>query len=189
MGLAEIFLIGAGLSADAFAAAVCKGLAMKRLSVKNMLLIALFFGGFQALMPTIGYFLGIRFESLIISVDHWIAFGLLSFIGGKMIFDVIFHKDGCENSPESSDRLSIWELICLAAATSVDALAVGISFAFLGADILRSAAVIGLTTFTLSAMGVFAGFKFGGKFRRQAYIAGGAILILIGSKILAEHLK
>lgn len=189
MGLAEIFLIGVGLSADAFAAAVCKGLSMKRLSVKNMLLIALFFGGFQALMPTIGYFLGIRFESLIVSVDHWIAFGLLSFIGGKMIFDVIFNKDSCDSSPESSGRLSMWELICLAAATSVDALAVGIGFAFLGADILHCAAIIGLTTFTLSAIGVLAGHKFGGKFRRQAYIAGGAILILIGVKILAEHLK
>lgn len=189
MGLAEIFLIGVGLSADAFAAAVCKGLAMKRLSVKNMLLIALFFGGSQALMPTIGYFLGIRFESLIVSVDHWIAFGLLSFIGGKMIFDVIFHKDSCDDMPDNSDCIKPSELICLAAATSVDALAVGISFAFLGADILRCAAVIGLTTFVLSAAGVSAGHKFGGKFRRQAYIAGGVILILIGVKILAEHLK
>lgn len=189
MGLAEIFLIGVGLSADAFAAAVCKGLAMKRLSVKNMLLIALFFGGSQALMPTIGYFLGIRFESLIVSVDHWIAFGLLSFIGGKMIFDVIFHRDDCDDISDHSDKLRLSELICLAAATSVDALAVGISFAFLGADILRCAAVIGLTTFVLSAVGVFAGYRFGGKFRRQAYIAGGIILILIGAKILAEHLK
>ncbi|MGN1416366.1 MAG: manganese efflux pump MntP family protein, partial [Oscillospiraceae bacterium] len=180
MGLAEIFLIGVGLSADAFAAAVCRGLAMKRLSVKSMLLIALFFGGFQALMPTIGYFLGVRFESLIVSVDHWIAFGLLSFIGGKMIFDVIFHKDGSDDISENSDGIRLSELICLAAATSVDALAVGIGFAFLGTDILPAAAVIGITTFTLSAIGVFAGHRFGGKFRRQAYIAGGAILILIG---------
>ena len=185
MGLAEIFLIGVGLSADAFAAAVCKGLAMKRLSVKNMLLIALFFGGFQALMPTIGYFLGIRFESLIVSVDHWIAFGLLAFIGGKMIVESMKPDD--ENSDEEY-KLNIKELFLLAIATSIDALAVGITFACLKVAIAGPAALIGVVTFGFSFAGVYIGNKFGLKFKSGAEMTGGAILVFIGAKILLEHL-
>ena len=159
MGLFEIFMIGVGLSMDAFAASICKGLNMRRLSAKNMLIIGLFFGGFQALMPAVGWILGKQFEVYITSVDHWVAFALLAFIGGKMIYDV-FHgdEDGCCN--EKTDKLDMKEVLTLAVATSIDALAVGISFAFLQVEILKAVSVIGVTTFVLSVVGVAVGNMF-----------------------------
>ncbi len=186
MGLFEIFMIGVGLSMDAFAASICKGLNMRRLSAKNMLIIGLFFGGFQALMPAVGWILGKQFEVYITSVDHWVAFALLAFIGGKMIYDV-FHgdEDGCCNG--KTDKLDMKEVLTLAVATSIDALAVGISFVFLQVEILKAVSVIGVTTFVLSAVGVAVGNMFGAKYEKNATLAGGIILILIGLKILLEH--
>ena len=187
MGLFEVIMIGVGLSMDAFAASVCKGLAMRRLNVKNMLVIALFFGGFQAMMPCIGWFLGKQFEEYITRFDHWVAFALLAFIGGKMIFDVFM--GGEENSSgEKNDCLNIKEILTLAVATSIDALAVGISFAFLQVNIIKAVSVIGVTTFVLSAAGVVIGNMFGARYEKKATLAGGIILVLIGLKILLEHL-
>ncbi len=188
MGICELFLIGAGLSMDAFAASVCKGLAMKKVSCKKTLVIAGFFGGFQAIMPSVGYFLGVGFEKYITRFDHWIAFGLLSFIGGKMIFDVIFHGNDEEKISDGNTPF-LKEVFILALATSIDALAVGISLAFLKINIALAASVIGITTFSISAGGVFIGNKFGKKYRNKASIAGGIILIAIGIKILVEHLS
>lgn len=187
MGFFEILMIGIGLSMDAFAAAVCKGLSMRKATIENVLIIGLFFGGFQALMPAIGYFLGKQFEEYIISVDHWIAFVLLAFIGGKMIFDVI-KGDDCEDSCTCQTRLNIREIFVLAIATSIDALAVGISFAFLRVQIESAVLVIGITTFVLSSIGVVIGNKFGARYKNKATLTGGIILILIGAKILLEHL-
>lgn len=187
MGFFEILMIGIGLSMDAFAAAVCKGLSMRKATIENVLIIGLFFGGFQALMPAIGYFLGKQFEEYIISVDHWIAFVLLAFIGGKMILDVI-KGDDCEDSCICQIRLNVREIFVLAVATSIDALAVGISFAFLRVQIESAVLVIGITTFILSAIGVVIGNKFGARYKNKATLTGGIILILIGAKILLEHL-
>ena len=186
MGLFEIFMIGVGLSMDAFAASICKGLNMRRLNIKNMLIIGLFFGGFQALMPAVGWLLGKQFESYITSVDHWVAFALLVFIGGKMIYDV-FEDKGEDDYGEKTDRVDVKEIFTLAIATSIDALAVGISFAFLQVDIVKAASVIGITTFLLSAAGVAVGNIFGAKYEKKATLAGGIILVLIGLKILLEH--
>ena len=184
MGFFEIFMIGVGLSMDAFAASVCKGLNMRRMNIKNMLVIGLFFGGFQALMPLIGWLLGTQFEKYITEFDHWIAFGLLLFIGGKMIWEAV--RGGEED--EDDGKFDIKELFLMAIATSIDALAVGITFAFLNTDIRSSITIIGCTTFVISAFGVFVGHKFGAKYKTKAEIAGGIILILIGVKILLEHL-
>ena len=186
VGLFEIFMIGVGLSMDAFAASICKGLNMRRLNIKNMLIIGLFFGGFQALMPAAGWLLGKQFESYITSVDHWVAFALLVFIGGKMIYDV-FTKKNEDECGEKTNRLDMKEVLTLAVATSIDALAVGISFAFLQVDILKAVSVIGVTTFVLSVIGVAVGNVFGSKYEKKATLAGGIILILIGLKILLEH--
>lgn len=188
MEIWEIFLIGVGLSMDAFAASVCKGLAMKKVSCKKTLVIAGLFGGFQAIMPCIGYFLGVGFEKYITPIDHWIAFGLLSFIGGKMIFDVILHRDDEEKTSDGNTPF-LKEILILALATSIDALAVGISFAFLKINIALAASVIGITTFSISVGGVFIGNKFGERYQNKASVAGGAILIGIGIKILVEHLS
>lgn len=187
MSYIEIFLVGVGLSMDAFAASICQGLSMKKLSVKSMLIIGLFFGGFQALMPTVGFLLGTQFESYIVSIDHWVAFVLLSFIGGKMLFDVIKGEDD-ELNGEKEYNLDIKNIAVLAVATSIDALAVGISMAFLSVDIISAASMIGITTFVISSAGVVIGHKFGTKYKDKATIAGGVILILIGVKILLEHL-
>lgn len=187
MSYIEIFLVGVGLSMDAFAASICQGLSMKKLSVKSMLIIGLFFGGFQALMPTVGFLLGTQFESYIVSIDHWVAFVLLSFIGGKMLFDVIKGEDD-ELNGEKEYKLDIKNIAVLAVATSIDALAVGISMAFLSVDIISAASMIGITTFVISSAGVVIGHKFGTKYKDKATIAGGVILILIGVKILLEHL-
>lgn len=187
MSFFEIFMIGVGLSMDAFAVAICKGLNMRKLDKAQTLVIALFFGGFQALMPFIGWLLGKQFESYITSFDHWIAFILLAFIGGKMIWDVL--KGGEEETETAGDSsLDIKELFVLAIATSIDALAVGISFAFLQVNITSAITLIGCTTFVISAAGVFIGHKFGNKYEDKASLAGGIILILIGLKILLEHL-
>lgn len=185
MGMFELFMIALGLSADAFAVSVCKGLGMKRLDLRYALTAAAFFGGFQALMPFLGWVLGKRFERYITSVDHWIAFALLAFIGGKMLVEAVRGKNG---SGSGEVRFDIRELLLLSVATSIDALAVGVSFAFLRVSILPSAAAIGCTTFLLSLAGVVFGNRVGGRLAKNAEAAGGIILILIGSKILLEHL-
>ncbi len=183
-----VFLTGIGLSMDAFAVAICKGLKMQKLNYKQMGLISLFFGGFQALMPFIGWLLGHSFKSYIESFDHWVAFALLIFIGGKMAMEA-FKKD---EDDECDDNFDIKELLIMAIATSIDALAVGIAFAIDGIEtlpeILFSILIIGVTTFILSAIGVFIGHKFGSVYKSKAELAGGIILILIGVKILFEHL-
>lgn len=187
MSYIEILLVGIGLSMDAFAASICQGLSMKKLSVKSMLIIGLFFGGFQALMPTVGFLLGTQFEAYIVSIDHWVAFVLLCFIGGKMLFDVIKGEDD-EINEEMEYKLDVKNIAVLAVATSIDALAVGISMAFLSVDIISAASMIGITTFVISSAGVVIGHKFGTKYKDKATIVGGLILILIGVKILLEHL-
>ena len=188
MGFFEVFMIAVGLSMDAFAVAICKGLNMRKLDMGKTLVIALFFGGFQALMPLIGWLLGRQFEQYIVSVDHWIAFVLLGFIGGKMILDVVRGGEDEEVCPSCDEKLDLKELFLMAVATSIDALAVGISFAFLQVEITFAITLIGCTTFVLSAIGVFVGHKFGAKYESKATLAGGIILILIGLKILLEHL-
>ena len=188
MGFVELFLIGVGLSMDAFAVSICKGLGMKRLNMKQALVIGLFFGGFQALMPLIGWALGTQLADFIMPIDHWIAFILLALIGGKMLLDV-FREGDEEDSGEPKDaKLDFKELLMLAIATSIDALAVGITFAFLGVNIVVAIAVIGVTTFVLSVVGVAVGHAFGARYEKGATIAGGIVLILIGCKILFEHL-
>ena len=160
MGFVELLLLAIGLSMDAFAVSVCKGLCMKRLNLRQATVVALFFGGFQALMPLVGWALGTQFEQFITPVDHWIAFVLLALIGGKMLWDA-FHEDDEELSCPADGKLDLRELVMLAVATSIDALAVGITFAFLRVDILTSVGLIGVTTFALSIVGVAVGHRFG----------------------------
>ena len=183
MGVLEIFVIGLGLSMDAFAVSVCKGLSMKRMSWKQAVLAGLYFGGFHFLMPLIGYLLGTTMADLIISIDHWIAFILLGLIGYNMIREARHGEEECLN-----DSFDIKTMLLLAVATSIDALAVGITFAFLRVQILTAVCMIGVTTFVLSVAGVKVGHMFGSRFRAKAEYAGGTILILIGLKILLEHL-
>ena len=182
MSLGFIFTLAVGLSMDAFAVAICKGLAMGKTDLKKCFIVGVWFGGFQMLMPPAGYFLGISFADSIKAFDHWIAFVLLCFIGGKMIVEAF----GQEEAGDSS--LSFKNMLVLAVATSIDALAVGVSFAFLGTDIAKPAVIIGLTTLLLSMLGVKIGSAFGTKYKSRAEIAGGVILILLGFKILFEHL-
>jgi putative Mn2+ efflux pump MntP len=186
MTLIELVLTAVALSMDAFAVSTCKGLNLRAMSWKRAGLIGLFFGGFQALMPLLGWLLGRQFEHLITSVDHWIVFALLSIIGGKMIYDAL--KVGEESCCPAEDKLDIKELIGLSFATSIDALAVGISFAFLNVKILPSIAVIGVTTCVLSMIGVAVGQRFGAKYQDKATLVGGIVLVLIGLRILLEHL-
>lgn len=188
MGFVELFLIGVGLSMDAFAVSICKGLGMKRLNMKQALVIGLFFGGFQALMPLIGWALGTQLADFITPIDHWIAFILLALIGGKMLLDAFSGGDEEDAGEPKDARLDLKELLMLAIATSIDALAVGITFAFLGVNIVVAIAVIGVTTFVLSVVGVAVGHAFGARYEKGATIAGGIVLILIGCKILLEHL-
>ena len=173
----ELFLIGVGLSMDAFAVSVCKGLGMEKINKKHAFLIGLYFGGFQALMPFLGWALGIRFQKYITSVDHWIAFFLLLFIGGKMVIEAVRDKDvqeiGAKDLP-----LDHKEMLLLAVATSIDALAVGITFAFLNVSIMEACLIIGCTTFVLSVIGVVVGNFFGTRYKRKAEIAGGVILMI-----------
>ncbi len=187
MTIVELLLIGVGLSMDAFAVAICKGLGMSRLNLKQAAVIALFFGAFQALMPAIGWAAGSQFAEMITPVDHWIAFVLLAFVGGKMLWDA-FHEEDEEETEGAETKLDLKELTMLAVATSIDALAVGITFAFLQVDIVSSASIIGCTTFIISFAGVAVGHFFGARFERPSTIAGGVVLILIGVKILLEHL-
>lgn len=189
MGLLEIIIIGAGLSMDAFAVAACRGLCMRKVNYRHCLIIALFFGVFQAIMPLIGWILAASFEKYIVKFDHWIAFALLVIIGLKMIWDA-FHEDK-DDDDTCVIKLSIKNLTVMAVATSIDALAVGISFAFLGMSfgrLLVSVLIIGITTFAISVSGVFLGNRFGIRFKQKAEVAGGFILLLIGVKILLEHL-
>ena len=179
----ELFLIGVGLSMDAFAVSVCKGLGMEKINKKHAFLIGLYFGGFQALMPAIGYLLGSQFESMITQIDHWIAFVLLGIIGSSMI------KESREDEEEEvSASFDMKTMLALAVATSIDALAVGVTFAFLHVNIVWAVTFIGCTTFVLSAVGVKVGNIFGMKYKSRAELAGGVILILMGVKILLEHL-
>lgn len=188
MGIVELFLIAVGLSMDAFAVSVCKGLGMKRINFKVAVVLALFFGGFQALMPVIGWALGSQFLWLISPIDHWIAFILLAIIGGKMLW-VAFHDDE-EDSDDSSDAnvIDLGEYLMLAIATSIDALAMGISFAALSVNIVAAASFIGVITFVLTVAGVAVGHFFGARYEKPATIVGGVVLILIGLKVLLEHL-
>lgn len=188
MGIAELLLVAVSLSMDAFAVAVCKGLGMIKINYKRGLLIALFFGVFQALMPLIGWILGVQFEEYIVSFDHWIAFVLLGFIGGKMIVEA-FEKEKEEEC--KCDKFSVGELFVLAIATSIDALAVGITFALIAPSIgiVGAVSLIGVITFALSFVGVVIGNKFGSKYKKWAELAGGIILCLMGLKILLEHLE
>ena len=186
MGFVELFFIAVGLSMDAFAVSICKGLNMRKLNYKHTFIIALFFGGFQGLMPLIGWFLGKQFEQYITNFDHWIAFILLAFIGGQMIHEAL-KKDN--EKCDIDENLDLKELFILAIATSIDALAIGITFALIpNTNILTSIILIGIITFVLSIIGVFIGNKFGARFKSKAEFAGGLILILIGAKILFEHL-
>ncbi len=182
MGFVELLLVAVGLSMDAFAVSVCKGLSVKKVGVKHAALAGLYFGGFQFLMPVIGYLLGFRFENIIQNVDHWIAFVLLAFIGGNMI------KESFSKAEEMNDDFGIKTMLIMAVATSIDALAVGITFAFLNVSILPASALIGVTTFLLSFAGIYIGNVFGACYKSKAELAGGVILILIGLKILLEHL-
>lgn len=183
MSLLTLFITAVGLSMDAFAVSVCKGLAMKKLSVKKAVLIGLWFGGFQALMPTVGYLLGTRFEKYVTSIDHWIAFVLLAFIGINMIKEALSGEED-----EANDSVDVKTMFLLAVATSIDALAVGVTYAFLQVRIIPAVAFIGVTTFVLSVVGVKIGNVFGLKYKSKAEIFGGVILIVMGAKILAEHL-
>ena len=187
MSLIELFLIAVGLSMDAFAVSICKGLGMSRLNVRQAAVIALFFGVFQAVMPLIGWALGSQFAAYVTPIDHWIAFILLAFIGGKMLWDA-FHEDEDDAVEKADKKLDMRELFMLAIATSIDALAVGISFAFLQVSIVPAVIFIGVVTFVLSFAGVAIGNQFGSRWERPSTIVGGVVLILIGLKVLFEHL-
>lgn len=183
MGLIELFLIAVGLSMDAFAVSVCKGLAMPKCTFKKAAIVGLWFGGFQALMPAIGYVLGAQFQEAIASIDHWIAFVLLALIGGNMIHEAL------DNDEEEADAsLDVKPMFLLAVATSIDALAIGITFAFLKVNIIPAVCFIGIVTFIISFAGVKIGNVFGARYKNKAEIVGGIILILLGLKILLEHL-
>ena len=183
MGIGELLLIGIGLSMDAFAASVCQGLKMRKISPKQTLIIALFFGSFQALMPLIGWVLGKQFETYITSIDHWIAFVLLGLIGINMI-----RESRSTEEEEMETSFGAKAMFPLAVATSIDALTVGITFAFLSVPIGPAVALIGVITCVLSAIGVKAGGVVGEKGKSWAELAGGIVLILMGTKILLEHL-
>ena len=183
MGILEIVLIAVSLAMDAFAVSVCKGLSMKKMSWKKAIIVGLYFGVFQAFMPLIGFLLGISFESFVNQIDHWIAFILLSLIGINMLKEAFSKKE-----EECDDNIGFKTMLVLAIATSIDALAVGITFAFLRVNIVFAVLVIGILTFLISLIGVKIGNKFGDKYEKKAEIAGGIILILMGLKILLEHL-
>ncbi|NBK78535.1 manganese efflux pump [bacterium D16-76] len=183
MGFVELFILAVGLSMDAFAVSICKGLAMREAKPRAMALVGLWFGGFQALMPLAGYLIGVQFSAAIEAVDHWLAFLLLAAIGGNMV------KEALSKEEEPGDAsLAPKAMVVLALATSIDALAVGVSFAFLSVDILPAVVFIGVTTFALSAVGVKVGSLFGSRYKSKAELFGGCILILLGLKILLEHL-
>ena len=190
MGIGELLLLAVGVSMDAFAVSICKGLAMKKATIKASMTCGVWFGGFQALMPTIGFFLGTLFADAIQAVDHWVAFILLAIIGANMLKEVFEKQDGCcECCEEHNADLSVKTMFVMAVATSIDALAVGISLAMAGnVNIALAACFIGLCTCGFSAAGVKIGNIFGARFEKKAQLAGGLILIALGLKILLEHL-
>ncbi|WP_368136003.1 manganese efflux pump MntP family protein [Collinsella aerofaciens] len=191
MGLAELVLLAVGLSMDAFAVSICKGLGMKKINFKVAVVLGLFFGGFQAGMPVIGWALGSQFMGIIGPIDHWIAFILLAFIGGKMLWEAFTEdedEDEDEGDGKDAEKINLGEYLILAIATSIDALAVGISFAALSVDIVPAVSLIGVITFIFSVAGVAIGHTFGARYEKPATIVGGVVLILIGLKILLEHL-
>ena len=183
MDILEIIAIGIGLAMDSFAASICKGLSIKKMSPKKIFLIAFYFGIFHLGMPVIGYFLGTTFSSYANRIDHWIAFILLAFIGIRMIISSFSKKKS-----KHTDDTSFKQMFALVIATSIDALAIGVTFAFFETNIILSASIIGVITFVLSTIGVTIGHKFGGKLGKKAELAGGVILVMIGLKILLEHL-
>lgn len=184
----ELFLLGVGLSMDAFAVSVCKGLGMRKLNKKQALIIGLYFGGFQALMPLIGWLLGSQFQQYITRIDHWIAFILLGFIGGKMMVEAVREWNEEETVEVMDAPIDHKNMFVLAVATSIDALAVGITFAFLNTPIIEAITIIGITTMVLSIIGVIVGNFFGSRYKSKAEFIGGLILVLLGLKILLEHL-
>ena len=184
----ELFLLGVGLSMDAFAVSVCKGLGMRKLNKKQALIIWLYFGGFQALMPFVGWLLGSQFQKYITSIDHWIAFILLGFIGGKMMIEAVREWNEEEVVDVMDAPTDHKNMLVLAVATSIDALAVGITFAFLGTPIVEAITIIGITTMVISIAGVVVGNFFGSRYKSKAEFIGGLILVLLGLKILLEHL-
>lgn len=186
MGFAELFFLAVGLSMDAFAVSICKGLSMKKAGLKEGAICGTWFGGFQALMPVIGFFLGTLFAKAIESFDHWVAFGLLAIIGANMLKEAFSKCDCCEDHDAD---LSVKTMFVMAVATSIDALAVGISLAMAGnVNIWIAMLLIGVVTFIMCAFGVKIGNIFGSRFEKKAQIAGGVILILLGTKILLEHM-
>ena len=183
MSIVELFILAVGLSMDAFAVSICKGLSLGKIKPKHMCIAGAWFGGFQALMPAIGYILGAQFQEAIASIDHWIAFVLLALIGGNMIHEAL------DNDEEEADAsLDVKPMFLLAVATSIDALAIGITFAFLKVNIIPAVCFIGIVTFIISFAGVKIGNVFGARYKNKAEIVGGVILILLGLKILLEHL-
>ncbi len=183
MSVIELLVLALGLSMDAFAVSICKGLSVPKLQAKHCLICGVYFGGFQALMPLIGWALGIRFQSMITNIDHWIAFVLLAVIGANMIKESFSKEEEC---PDAS--FGFKTMLTLAVATSIDALAVGVTFAFLDVSIVPAVLLIGATTFVCSAVGVKIGNVFGNRFQFKAEFLGGLVLIAIGLKILIEHL-
>lgn len=183
MGIIELIILSIGLAMDAFAVSVCKGLSMKKMRWKNAIIVALYFGFFQAFMPVVGYLLGVNFQEKIANIDHWIAFILLGIIGLNMIKEALSKETDVPN-----DSVKFKDMIVLAIATSIDALAVGITFAFLKVNLILAISLIGIITFIISILGVKIGNIFGNKYEKKAEFAGGVILILLGIKILLEHL-
>lgn len=186
MSLIELFIIAVGLSMDAFAVSICKGLAMEKCTFKKAGIVGAYFGIFQAGMPVIGYILGVQFKNIIVSVDHWIAFILLGIIGFNMVRES--REPECETCQEKEDSLDVKTMVGLAVATSIDALAVGVTFAFLQVQIVPAVSFIGIVTFLICIVGVKIGNTFGSKYKEKAELCGGLILILMGVKILLEHL-
>lgn len=188
MSIVELFILAVGLSMDAFAVSICKGLSLGKIKPKHMCIAGAWFGGFQALMPLIGWLLGSQFQKYITSIDHWIAFILLSFIGGKMMIEAIREWNEEETVDVMDAPLDHKNMLVLAVATSIDALAVGITFAFLDTPIIEAITIIGITTMVISIIGVVVGNFFGSRYKSKAEFIGGLILVLLGLKILLEHL-
>ena len=182
MSLWELLVIAVGLSMDAFAVSVCKGLSVQKVKPKHYLIVADYFGGFQALMPLLGYLLGVRFEAMVANVDHWIAFVLLGLIGANMV------RESRAGEEKLDDSFTVSTMLILAVATSIDALAIGVTFAFLGVNIVEAIILIGITTGIISGVGLKIGNVFGSRYKSKAEMAGGIVLILMGIKILVQHL-
>ena len=182
MSLWELLVIAVGLSMDAFAVSVCKGLSVQKVKPKHYLIVAAYFGGFQALMPLLGYLLGVRFEAMVANVDHWIAFVLLGLISANMV------RESRAGEEKLDDSFTVSTMLLLAIATSIDALAIGVTFAFLGVNIVEAIILIGITTGIISGVGLKIGNVFGSRYKSKAEMAGGIVLILMGIKILVQHL-